>query len=138
MILIDTNIISELMKPNPFEKVIHWLDEQDNMQLFISAVTIAEINYGLSILPEGGRRKTLEQAFKYALEEAFNSRILSFDADAAYHYGEILGHQKLLGKPMGVPDGQIAAIARLHHASLATRNIRDFADCGLVLIDPFR
>ena len=125
------------MKPKPNEDVMRWLDKQDSMQLFTSAVTIAEINYGLSILPEGVRRNALENAFKHALEEAFSNRILSFDAAAAYHYGEILGYRKLLGRPMGVPDGQIAAIARLHNAALATRNLRDFADCGLLLIDPF-
>jgi predicted nucleic acid-binding protein len=83
MILIDTNVISELMKPKPMESVLHWFDQQDNVLLFISSVSIAEIGYGLSVLPEGIRRKSLESAFKNALQQAFSNRILPFDTAAA-------------------------------------------------------
>lgn len=137
MILLDTNIISEMMKPSPNAKVIFWLDQQEIMQLFISTITIAEISYGINVLPLGNKRGILEEAFNKVLKEAFEYRILSFDDIAAHIYGKVMGKKKELGKPMGIADGQIAAIARAHGASLATRNIADFSDCGLNLINPF-
>lgn len=137
MILIDTNIISELMKPVPDAIVIEWIDRQEISQLFISTITIAEISYGLNVLPEGNRRNDLERSFNNAILEAFENRILAFDESAAYNYGKIMSYRKKLGQPMGVPDGQIAAIASTHNAAVATRNVRDFINCGLELINPF-
>lgn len=137
MMLIDTNIISEMMKPIPDVNVMKWLDQQEILQLFVSTITLAEISYGINILPEGGRRSKLEIAFEKAIFEAFTNRILTFDESAAHLYGQIMGHRKTLGQPMGVPDGQIAAIARAHDMSIVTRNIRDFSDCGLQVINPF-
>lgn len=137
MILIDTNIISEMMKPVPDTIVMAWIDPQEIAQLFVSTITMAEISYGLNVLPEGHRRHDLEHAFNKAILEAFENRILTFDELAAYNYGKIMSYRKKLGQPMGVPDGQIAAIARTHNAIVATRNIRDFTNCGLQLINPF-
>ncbi|HLF66560.1 MAG TPA: type II toxin-antitoxin system VapC family toxin [Gammaproteobacteria bacterium] len=137
MILLDTNIISEMMKSNPAPEVITWLNAQQKGKLFISTITIAEITYGLQILPEGKRRNTLLNAFQKMITELFKYRMLTFDEHAAYLYGELMGLRKTLGKPLSVPDGQIAAIASLHNATLATRNIRDFKDCNLKLINPF-
>lgn len=137
MILFDTNVISEMMKPIPNENVVKWINKQEVMQLFISTITIAEISYGLNVLPEGRRRSALEKSFQKAMLEAFFGRILSFDETAAYFYGNLMGHRKELGYPLGVPDGQIAAIARAHGATVATRNIRGFDHCGLQLINPF-
>ena len=137
MILIDTNIISEIMKPVPDPIVMEWIDQQEIVQLFVSAITIAEISYGINALPKGRRPRDLENAFNKAIQEGFIGRILPFDESAAHLYGIIMSTKKKLGTPLGVPDGQIAAIARVHSASVATRNVRDFASCGLTLINPF-
>jgi predicted nucleic acid-binding protein len=137
MIVIDTNVISELMKPSPQLSVVKWLDKQDVMQLFVSTITIAEISYGISVLPDGQRKRSIEDSFNKALNEAFKHRILSFDENAAHSYGKIMGHRKMLGRPMSIPDGQIAAIALTHNFSIATRNVRDFMDCEVGIINPF-
>lgn len=137
MILVDTNVISEMMKPTPDLYVLKWIDQQEITQLFISTVTIAEISYGLNVLPEGKRRESLELAFNKAVLEAFTGRILSFDESAACQYGKVMGYRKRLGQPLGIPDGQIAAIAIAHNAIIATRNVRDFIHCNLQLINPF-
>lgn len=138
MILIDTNVISEMMKPVPDKIVLEWIDCQEATELFISTITIAEISYGLTALPDGKRRESLERAFANAILESFTGRILPFDELAAYQYGKIMGHRKQLGKVLSVLDGQIAAIATVHHAKVATRNVRDFVHCGLQLINPFK
>ncbi len=137
MIIVDTNVVSEMMKPFPSQSVISWLDHQEATKLFITTITIAEISYGINVLSEGNRRKILENAFAMALNEAFKHRILTFDEIAAHEYGKIMSRRKKLGRPFSVPDGQIAAIACIHGALLATRNIRDFSDCDLNLINPF-
>ncbi|MFC1592033.1 type II toxin-antitoxin system VapC family toxin [Thermodesulfobacteriota bacterium] len=137
MIIVDTNVISEMMKPSPAPHVSAWLDQQETADLFITTVTIAEISYGLNALPKGYRRSDLEEAFHNAVNEGFQHRILSFDEPAAYAYGNLMAQRKAAGRPLGVCDGQIAAIARLHSHAIATRNIRDFADCNLELINPF-
>lgn len=137
MIFLDTNIISELMKHTPSSNVMDWIDRQEVTQLFVTTITIAEISYGISVLPAGNRRALLEDAFTKTINEAFKHRILSFDETAAHHYGKIMSHRKNLGHPMSILDGQIAAIAVAHGGTLATRNIRDFSDCALTLINPF-
>jgi toxin FitB len=137
MILIDTNIISEMMKPFPSPNVITWLDQQETTQLFISTITIAEIAYGINALPQGNRRALVDDAFNQTILSAFKHRILSFDESAAHLYGKIMGQRKESGLPLSMPDGQISAIARAHGATIATRNIRDFIDCGVDLVDPF-
>jgi toxin FitB len=137
MILIDTNVVSEMMKTSPALSVIAWLDRQETTQLFLTTITIAEISYGLNILPNGNRRILLEDAFNQTTLSAFKQRILAFDEPAAHLYGKIMGQRKESGRPLSIPDGQIAAIARAHGATIATRNIRDFVDCGIELINPF-
>lgn len=137
MILLDTNIISELMKAQPHERVLTWVNQQDSDTLFISSITIAEIAYGLQILPTGQRQKLLETRFEQFISQAFYDRILSFTVSAARLYGEIMGYRKTLAHPLSTFDGQIAAIALAHNMSLATRNTKDFKDCGLTLINPF-
>ena len=135
MIVLDTNVISELMKQVPSSSVVAWINQQQ--ELVISAITIAEISYGLQALPVGVRRTALELAFEQAINEAFKHRVVSFDKSAAYVYAEMMNHKKQLGQPMSLFDGQIAAIALSKKASLATRNIKDFQHCGLTLINPF-
>ena len=135
MIILDTNIISELMRQVPSPSILAWVNQQH--ELVISAITVAEISYGLQALPLGSRRTALESAFEQAINEAFKHRVLSFDQSAAYVYAEIMNHKKQLGQPMSLFDGQIAAIALSKNASLATRNTKDFQNCGLTLINPF-
>lgn len=137
MIILDTNVICELMKPSPMPNVVSWIDNQDATELFISAITIAEISYGITVLPDGNRKRTLEESFNKTLNDAFKHRILSFDESAAHSYGKIMGHRKLIGRPLSIPDGQIAAIAIMHNFSIATRNIRDFSDCEIEIVNPF-
>lgn len=137
MILLDTNVISELMKSVPSSNVIEWIDQQQTSDLFITTITIAEISYGLSILPEGNRRNALEAAFNKVITHAFLHRILDFDTASAYAYGKIMSIRKKMGRPMSVPDGQIAAIAESNRLVIATCNIHDFCDCGFDLINPF-
>lgn len=137
MIVVDTNVISEVMRPQPSLQVLNWLNTQDSNQLFITTVTLAEISYGLRVLPEGQRRWHLHSRFEQFIAQAFEERVLDFTASAARAYAEIMGHRKEAGHPMSQPDGQIASIAHVHGFAVATRNIKDFEDCGLELINPF-
>ncbi len=137
MILVDTNVVSEVMRIAPSETVVEWLNNQKSSSLYISTVTIGEIEYGLRILPVGKRRLQLKERFEQFVSLAFALRILAYDEAAARTYGEVMGLRKEMGRPMSVPDGQIAAIAKAHGHKIATRNISDFEDCGVELIDPF-
>lgn len=137
MILLDTNVVSALMAPAPQASVLEWVDSQPTDTLYLSTITIAEIAYGLQTLPDGKRRRDLEERFRDFVAGGFAYRILPFDEKAAYLYGEIMGHRRKVGRPMSVLDGQIAAIARAHRLALATRNTRDFEDCGLEIRNPF-
>lgn len=137
MIVVDTNVISEVMRPQPSPSVLNWLNAQDSNQLFITTVTLAEIGYGLRVLPDGQRRWQLQSRFEQFIAQAFEERVLDFTASAARAYAEILGHRKELGRPTSQPDGQIAGIARAQGFAVATRNTKDFEDCGLELFNPF-
>ncbi len=137
MILVDTNVISEIMKVAPSETVVNWFNSQKSSSLYVSTVTIGEIEYGLRILPAGKRRLQLNERFERFVSLAFAQRVLAYDEAAARAYGEVMAHRKELGRPISVPDGQIAAIARSNVYTVATRNISDFEDCGVELIDPF-
>ncbi len=137
MIILDTNIISEMMKSLPSLNVMAWIDQQNPCDLFVTTITIAEIVYGLRVLPVGKRRKMLEDAFYKSISLAFEHRVLGFDALAADRYGHLMADRKQIGKPLSILDGQIAAIAHINHFKIATRNISDFSDCGLALINPF-
>jgi len=137
MVLVDTNVISEVMRVSPSENVVKWLNLQKSSSLYVSAVTIGEIEYGLHILPAGRRQLHLKERFERFVSLAFAQRILAYDQAAARTYGEIMGYRKEIGRPMSIPDGQIAAIARSNELAIATRNTSDFEDCGIELIDPF-
>jgi len=138
MIVVDTNVISEVMRPQPSGAVLDWLNDQDSNQLFITTVTLAEIGYGLRILPKGQRQWQLHNRFEQFIAQAFEQRVLDFTVSAARSYAEIMGHRKETGRPMSLPDGQIASIAHAHRFAVATRNIKDFEDCGLELFNPFK
>lgn len=137
MIILDTNIVSEMMKQAPSIKVLNWIDQQEATELYITTITIAEIFYGIHALPNGNRKSLLEKAFNKAVSESFKHRQVSFDELSAFNYGKLMARRKELGKPFSILDGQIAAIAFTHGAAIATRNIRDFSDCELELINPF-
>lgn len=137
MILLDTNVVSEVMKPSPSVAVVDWLNTQASDRLYVSSVTLGEIEYGLRTLPDGRRGRDLRDRFQRFVASAFASRVLDYDEHASRHYGEIMALRKALGRPMSVPDGQIAAIAKVSGCALATRNTPDFEHCGIELIDPF-
>ena len=137
MIVLDTNIVSEVMATTPSLNVLSWINEQNTETLYLTTITIAEIGYGIRILPKGKRRYQLEERFEQFIARGFEHRILDFDEEAAKIYSEVMAHRREIGHPMSVPDGQIAAIVRSKGFMIATRNIRDFEDCNLELFDPF-
>ncbi len=137
MILLDTNIISEVMKAAPDPSVVVWLNSQASNKLHLSSISIGEIAYGIRILPAGKRRSELHARFESFVKRAFDQRVLSYDEAAARTYGEIMGKRRELGRPTSVPGGQIAAIARSRSLAVATRNLNDFEHCGVELINPF-
>lgn len=133
MIILDTNILPELMRAELHPRVLAWLVRQPMAGLFTTTLTQAEIFYGLRLLPEGGRREDLVAAARPIFEIELAGRILGFDSDAALVYPEIAARRRLAGQPIA----QIAAITRSRGAQLATRNVRDFVSCGIVVIDPW-
>ena len=137
MLIIDTNVVSEMMRAAPSARVVDWLSHQKPSDVHMTALTIAEISYGLENLSGGRRRRDLEKRFHQVLEHGFVSRVLAFDQDAGLAYGEIMAARRAAGRPMSVIDGQIAAIARTKGAALATRNGAEFDGCDLTVVNPF-
>lgn len=137
MILLDTNVVSEVMAPAPAASVLRWLDARDAATIFLSAVTISEIGYGLEVLPVGRRRQLLEDKFEEYIDLGFKHRVPPFDHAAARAYATLMARGRQIGRPMSIPDGQIAAIARANRFAIATRNVRDFEECGLEVLNPF-
>ncbi|MBV9237742.1 MAG: type II toxin-antitoxin system VapC family toxin [Xanthobacteraceae bacterium] len=138
MILLDTNVLSELMRPAPSVAVENWIGRQPVASIFISAITEAELRYGVALLPEGRRQVQLLAKIEAMLAEDFAGRILPFDSPAASAYADIAVTRRRLGRPMSQADAQIAAIASSRGASLATRNMDDFLDCGIDVVDPWQ
>ncbi len=137
MIIIDTNVVSEFMTSPPASSVLEWLNSQDALTLYLTTISIAEIGFGLRVMPKGKRRQLLEDRFEQFVTTAFESRILNFNESAARIYGAIKGFRKENDRPLSDLDGQIAAIARANGFIVATRNIKDFQECGIELINPF-
>lgn len=137
MILLDTNVISELMRADPAPGVLDWFGRQDAAGLFISAVTEAELRTGVAILPEGQRRDRLQAAIDGMIAEDFLGRVLPFDSDAARAYADIAARRRAAGRPIAEADCQIAAIARTTGALVATRNVKDFDSCGVDVVNPW-
>jgi predicted nucleic acid-binding protein len=137
MILLDTNILSELMRPAPEPAVEQWLADQPAASVFISAITEAELRYGLALMPSGKRRSALAAEIEAMLGEDFSGRILPFDSPAAVAFAEIAAERRQAGRPISQADAQIAAIARSRGAALATRNVPDFEGCGVEIINPW-
>lgn len=137
MILLDTNVISELMRAKPAQIVLDWFGQHEAADLFISAITEAELRTGVAILPDGQRRDRLQLAIDAMIDQDFQTRVLPFDSSAARSYAEIAAARRAKGKPIMDADCQIAAIARACGAAIATRNVKDFEGSGISVIDPW-
>jgi toxin FitB len=137
VIVVDTNVVSELMRPSPDPQVREWVSAQAPGELCTTAITVAEIRYGLERLADGRRKQGLLAAAT-ALFAAFSDYIQPFDGDAAIWYATIVAHRDRLGMPIDGFDAQIAAICRTRSAALATRNARDFQQTGIDVIDPWQ
>lgn len=137
MILLDTNVLSECLRPQPNAEVLRWLSQQPRASLFTSTIVKGELLYGVWILPEGARRAQLLQAVRAVFNVDFAGRVLSFDREAAEAYAQIASTRRRAGKPISQSDAMIAAIAFTRGATLATRNGKDFADCGVDLVNPW-
>jgi predicted nucleic acid-binding protein len=137
MIVLDTNVLSEMMKDDPAPQVMAWVDTQVKVDIWITAVTAAELLAGAAVLPEGRRRTLLHQTIVQWIEVTLDERVLAFDLKSAHVYGSILETRKRQGRPITLADAQIAAIARSVGATLATRNTKDFVDIGIDLVNPW-
>lgn len=138
MIIFDTNVLSESMRAEPDSAVMGWLGSLPPLEIWTTTITVAEIRFGLSCMPDGRRRDDLGDRFDVLQRRSFPDRILSFDLPAAERYGRLMARRRALGRPMSPLDGQIAAIASVHDAIVATRNVQDFEACGLSLINPWK
>jgi toxin FitB len=137
MIILDTNVVSEPLKPAPAQAVLDWLDRQAPETLYLTAVSLAELLAGIEVLPQGRRRLELEQAFTRQMMPLFEGRILSFDAKAAGVFDMFRAGAQAVGNTIGFADGAIAAIAAAQGFVLATLNVRDFRGAGVKLINPW-
>jgi len=138
VIILDTNVISELSRHVPDPGVLAWLDSLEISEVATTAITAAELRYGVARLPEGHRKRELTVMIRGILSEDFYGRILPFDERASARYADIVTGREKIGRPVGVADAQIAAICRDLGATLATRNTSDFEETGIELIDPWK
>lgn len=137
MIVLDTNVLSELMRGAPDSAVFAWVAARPRRELCTTSVNMAEILYGVAALPRGRRRSGLAAAAEAMFAEDFAGRVLPFDNSAARHYAEIVAARRRAGKPIEAFDAQIAAIAATRGAGIATRDSSGFWDCGVTLINPW-
>ena len=136
MIILDTNIVSALMVSPPEKLLLSWLDRQPRLSVWITSVTILEVEYGLQIMPLGKRRSALVEAFGHFLGK-LEERIASFDASSATHTADLMAARKRVGRPRDVRDTMIAGIAVARHATLATRNTAHFQDLPIEVVNPW-
>jgi predicted nucleic acid-binding protein len=137
VIVLDTNVVSALMRREPDPVVVAWLDALPPESIWTTSITVFEVRLGLEILETGRRRRELEEAFAKALEEDLEGRVLIFDQTAAQAAGRIAAERRRAGRAVEIRDVQIAGIVTVRKATLATRNTRHFEGCGLVLVDPW-
>jgi len=137
VIVLDTNVVSELMRDAPAESVRRWARTVPSTQRYLTATSVAELTYGAARLPTGRRGDTLERRVGATVNEDFAGQVLPFDVDAATRFGPLVAARDRLGRPIETADAQIAAICLHHGAALATRNTRDFDGLGLTLINPW-
>jgi predicted nucleic acid-binding protein len=137
MIVLDTNVLSALMRAEPDRPVVRWLDRLAAESIWTTSITVFEVRFGLEVLPAGERKAALEHAFDQVISEDLRGRVLDFDARAASVAGEIAAKLRALGRPVDMRDAQIAGIIAARRATLATRNVRHFVDAGIPVIDPW-
>ena len=137
MVILDTNVISELIRPRPHPAVVEWIDQQNAFELWITAVTAAELRTGVALLPEGRRKSDLHLHIERLLDETFAGYVLPFDDRSAIPYADIVSGRRNKGRSIAFQDAQIGAICLQQGMTLATRNTRDFEDTGIDLIDPW-
>jgi predicted nucleic acid-binding protein len=137
MILLDTNLVSEPWKPKPDPRVVAWIDAQAVETLFLSAVTVAELRFGIAAMPSGKRRKVLDERLEGDLLPVFVGRVLPFDLDASRAYAELMSKAKITGQAINMADGYIAAIAAARGLSVASRDVAPFHAAGVPIINPW-
>jgi predicted nucleic acid-binding protein len=137
MIVLDTNVLSEILRPNPEPRVTEWLSDQPRSSVFTTTITRGEILYGIRVLPAGKRRDGLWDAAMKIFDIDLAGQVLSFDSLAADEFAEISSTRRAAGRPIAQFDAQIAGITRSRGAQLATRNVRDFDVCGFDVINPW-
>ncbi|MFZ0045098.1 MAG: type II toxin-antitoxin system VapC family toxin [Streptosporangiaceae bacterium] len=137
MIILDTNVVSELMRPDPAPQVASWVRDRDRHELRTTAITLAEVRYGITRLPDGRRKQVLLAAADDVFS-AFEDQLLPVDAAAAEHYAAIASSRERAGKPIAGFDALIAGVCRCQGAALATRNVADFEGTGIEIVDPWR
>lgn len=137
MIVLDTNVLSELIRPRPEPQVVAWLLGQPRSQLFTTAVSLGEMLFGARVLPEGRRKQQLLQDVRAIFATDMAGRVLPYNMDAADAHAEFAAMRRAQGHPVGMADAMIAGVTRSRGATLATRNVRDFEGCGIALVDPW-
>lgn len=137
MIVLDTNVVSEMMRAAPSAQVEKWLNAQVSDTLWLNSVVVAELLFGVARLPEGARKQQLASAIQATIEQDFAGRILSFDLEAAVVYAQITSRCEAMGRPIDAADAQIAAMCLVQNAPLATRNTKHFEGIGLQVINPW-
>jgi predicted nucleic acid-binding protein len=138
MIVLDTNVLSELMRPVPTERVVRWVAAQPATSLYTTTIAQAEILHGILLLPRGRRRTTLQAAAESMFNEDFDGRVLPFGSQSAVIYASIAVDRRRAGRPISQFDAQIAAISRSAGAAIATRNVSDYEGCGVTVINPWQ
>jgi len=137
VIVLDTNVLSELMRPVPTERVVRWVAAQPATSLYTTTIAQAEILHGILLLPRGRRRTTLQAAAESMFNEDFDGRVLPFGSQSAVIYASIAVERRRAGRPISRFDAQIAAISRSAGAAIATRNVSDYEGCGVKVINPW-
>ena len=138
MIILDTNVISALMREEPEERVVHWLDQQPAQSVWISSITLFEARFGIALLPKGKRQRALEASFGRLVQEDLESRIADFDATAAQEAATLAAARQKAGRHVDLRDTQIAGIAIARRATLATRNVKHFQGLKIPVVDPWK
>ncbi|HNY41874.1 MAG TPA: type II toxin-antitoxin system VapC family toxin [Bryobacteraceae bacterium] len=137
MVILDTNVLLESLRPCPSPSVAAWFQATHRSSIYTTSITMAEVLCGIAVLPDGGRKRALMEAAVKIFEVDLADRVLDFTGDAARAYVRIMAARRAAGRPMSSMDAMIAAIAVSHKATLATRNTRDFEGCGVRLVNPF-
>lgn len=138
MILLDTNVISEAWKSAPDPRVLDWIDSQALETLYLSAVTVAELRYGIALMPVGRRRDILDQRLAHEVLPLFEGRILAFDLRASRAYADLMAKAREADRAIGMADGYIAATASVHQLTVATRDAAPFSAAGISIINPWQ